>query len=269
MRLYKTIQASSDMAISAPTDSTAAPSHSDKLTTHAQQQHNNGDVDMTTNIDTQNVSSIHHAQADGSSDTDTNKAVARVETICQSINLLPVRFHVTASNYYELSLEERAKLLDAQSIHQLCKCLLMKNTKWRAHPELSPRENPQFIIVMIQFTARLHNDKLGKAVYTHLSKSSKLIRKHKDFNWRLASSDENDTLTGYSHNAVCPIGLADSSLPIVMSDRIAALPQNECWLGAGHQQAKMCVDVKRFIECMNVVVADISYDDQVQKVEQN
>ena len=42
------------------------------------------------------------------------------------------------------------------------------------------------------------------------------------FNMRLAPEDVSDTLSGYTHNAVTPVGSA-TQLPIILSHKIAAL----------------------------------------------
>ena len=42
------------------------------------------------------------------------------------------------------------------------------------------------------------------------------------FNLRLASEEANDRLTGFAHNAVSPVGLAEP-LPIILSHRWAPL----------------------------------------------
>lgn len=46
-----------------------------------------------------------------------------------------------------------------------------------------------------------------------------------------------DQLTGFRHNAVSPIGLA-TALPIIMSDRVAALQPPVFWLGGGEADLK-------------------------------
>lgn len=46
-----------------------------------------------------------------------------------------------------------------------------------------------------------------------------------------------DQLTGFQHNAVSPIGLA-TDLPIIMSDRVAALQPPVFWLGGGEPDLK-------------------------------
>lgn len=48
-----------------------------------------------------------------------------------------------------------------------------------------------------------------------------------------------DQLTGFRHNAVSPIGLA-TKLPVIMSDRVAALQPPVFWLGGGEADLK-CV----------------------------
>lgn len=58
------------------------------------------------------------------------------------------------------------------------------------------------------------------------------------FNMRLAPEDVNDALSGYSHNAVSPIGMA-VRLPMVISHKIAELEPNSFFLGAGEVDLKV------------------------------
>ncbi len=57
------------------------------------------------------------------------------------------------------------------------------------------------------------------------------------FNPRLAPEDISDELSGFAHNGVSPVGLA-TRLPIIMSDRIAALQPGVFWLGGGEPDLK-------------------------------
>lgn len=58
------------------------------------------------------------------------------------------------------------------------------------------------------------------------------------FNLRLVAGDVSDALSGYSHNAVTPVGMA-TRLPIILSHKIAALQPDFFWLGGGEVDLKV------------------------------
>lgn len=60
------------------------------------------------------------------------------------------------------------------------------------------------------------------------------------FNPRLVPEEVSDQLSGFAHNAVSPVGLA-TPIPIIMSDRVAALQPRVFWLGGGEPDLK-CAD---------------------------
>lgn len=161
-------------------------------------------------------------------------------------------------SYYELSYQERIQLLHGTNINQLCKSLLMVNHNYIVHPELTPQQHPRYVLVIIQYIARLHNDRLSKLVYNHISSQSSCIRKNREYNWRLASENDNEHITGYINNAVTPFGLLQS-VPIIISDTVA----QQCstiYLGAGHVDLKLELDVNEYISKCNVLVGNVTYD---------
>lgn len=68
-----------------------------------------------------------------------------------------------------------------------------------------------------------------------------------------------DQLTGFRHNAVSPVGLA-TPLPIILSDRVAALQPPVFWLGGGEADLKVCLPVERFVEAYGATVVDCTDD---------
>jgi len=56
---------------------------------------------------------------------DESDTARRVRLACESLGLQSALLRVP-SNYYELELEERRALLNAPSIHNLCKTILME-----------------------------------------------------------------------------------------------------------------------------------------------
>ncbi|EFJ41241.1 hypothetical protein VOLCADRAFT_107762 [Volvox carteri f. nagariensis] len=139
------------------------------------------------------------------------------------------------ADYYDQPLEFRQSCLGAASINHLCKSIVMENT--RAHESVKGWEDPRnskYYCVIVQYTARLHADKLKVGVQELGGR--KFGRQY--YNMRLAAEEVNDQLTGFSHNAVTPICMRER-LPILMSHHIAKLQPREFWLGAGEVDLKL------------------------------
>jgi prolyl-tRNA editing enzyme YbaK/EbsC (Cys-tRNA(Pro) deacylase) len=82
------------------------------------------------------------------------------------------------------------------------------------------------------------------------------------FNLRLAPEAVSDGLSGYTHNAVTPIGMA-TRLPIVLSHRIAGLSPDLFWLGAGETDLKVGLRAPEFVAAYAdapVFVADVTFE---------
>ncbi len=110
-------------------------------------------------------------------------------------------------------------------------------------------------MVVVQYTAKLNSDKLNKIV----RERSGLSKKY--FNFRLCPPDINDQLTGYSHNAVTPLGSVEK-LPVIMSDKIMELAKvhrkDYFWLGGGEIDLKWRVSTTDFCSYFDPIVSDIT-----------
>ncbi len=80
----------------------------------------------------------------------------------------------------------------------------------------------------------------------------------KKFNFRLAPEEENEKVTGFSHNAVAPIGMKNRDIPIIMSHRL--LEYGHFWMGGGEVDVKFGMDTAEFRNVFRPYVADITYD---------
>lgn len=163
------------------------------------------------------------------------------------------------ADYYDHELEFRQACLRAPTIHHLCKSIVMENT--RSHPSVTGWTDPaasKYFLIIVQYTARLHSDKLKAAVM----KASGGAHGSKYYNMRLASEEANDLLTGFSHNAVSPVGLKEP-LPIILSHRIAQLQPQMFWMGGGEVDLKLGVDLQEFLAAYQPMVADCTYDSDV------
>jgi prolyl-tRNA editing enzyme YbaK/EbsC (Cys-tRNA(Pro) deacylase) len=162
-------------------------------------------------------------------------------------------FQRVAGTYYDWTLEARRACLGAPSVHYLCKSLVMENTKWPL-TGAGPLKTSRFVMVVIQYTGRLHNERLAKAV-RQIQEGPR-----KQYNYRLCSPATNAELTGYEYNGVTPLGCLQD-IPIVLSHRIAELKQPFFWLGAGEVDLKWRVSTAEFIRHFKPLVANITYDD--------
>lgn len=93
---------------------------------------------------------------------------------------------------------------------------------------------------MVSFVRSLKNNALSK----------------KKYNFRVADSKISDRLSGFEHNAVTPIGFRDSSVPVIMDEKITKLEY--VWLGGGEVDVKWAVSTKDFIRVFKPFVGPIS-----------
>jgi len=133
--------------------------------------------------------------------------------------------------------------------------MIMENT--RAHPSVDGWSNPlnsKYYVVIVQYTARLHAEKLK--TFIHRLSQGQVGKQY--YNMRLAPEDVSDELSGYSHNAVTPLGIK-TPLPIILSHRIAELQPSFFFLGAGEVDLKVGMPSEEFIQQYKPFVADCTY----------
>jgi prolyl-tRNA editing enzyme YbaK/EbsC (Cys-tRNA(Pro) deacylase) len=157
--------------------------------------------------------------------------------------------------YYTWELPQRAVALGAPSIYQLCKALLMDNKKVPADQPHDPT-NPKFVLVVLQYAATMDNQKLVNVVRALRPVQDRLDGSQFDF--RIASEQDNSTLTGYEHNSVTPFGLLEKEkVPIILSAAVAEL--GFFWMGGGHVHLKLGMAVTDFCRALNPIVASVSH----------
>lgn len=156
--------------------------------------------------------------------------------------------------YYDRPLEFRQGIVGAASVHHMCKSIVMENT--RVDADNSDPSILKYWLVVVQYTAKLHSDKLRAFVQkAHDGKLSK-----KQINMRLCPEDVSNELTGFEHNGVSPIAIR-TKLPIILSHKIAALQPDVFWLGAGEVDLKVGMPAADFIEAYEPHVLDCTYDE--------
>lgn len=157
--------------------------------------------------------------------------------------------------YYDRPLEFRKEVLGATSVHHLCKSIIMENTRIEEGTEGVTK----YFLVVVQYSAKLHAEKLRQAVQAiHADKGVKLSKSK--VNMRLCDEAVSDRLSGFEHNAVSPVGIK-TPLPILMSHKIAELKPDFFWLGGGEVDLKLGMSAKDFIDVYKPFVVDCTYDD--------
>ena len=131
------------------------------------------------------------------------------------------------ANYYDEPLAFRAACVKASSVEHMCKTICMENTKC-TNEDCADPINSRFYLVVVQYTARLSQQKLEK--YLHAMNNAPLndarkIGKSK-FHMRLAKPEDAARLTGYAHGAVAPFATA-TAIPTLVSHAVAALRHDE------------------------------------------
>ncbi|KAJ1665823.1 hypothetical protein IW140_002904 [Coemansia sp. RSA 1813] len=176
--------------------------------------------------------------------------VHRVYSALRGLKLQSVtRIYHVEHDYYMWPLYERALSVGAPSPDHMCKTVVMTNTRWRPSDA-----TPQHLCIVVQYTQTIST----QVVVDVVRALDKGHTPRKRFNFRLADEDTAYALTGFGHNGVAPIGLANEEVPIMLSAAISALRPPVLWLGAGDIDFKMAMPVDAFVAATGCLVAHIS-----------
>lgn len=178
-------------------------------------------------------------------------SMRRARTAVEKGGLYSANWKWVPEPYYNWGLERRRQELGARSTKQLCKSLLMENKKNTG--DGNDPTNPKFVLVVVQYAATLDVKKLSTAIRARRPVSSRLDDSQFDF--RIASSEDNDRITGYTHNSVTPFGL-QLPVPILIAQDV--VKERFFWMGGGHIHLKLGMSVHDFCEALNPIIADIS-----------
>jgi len=196
-------------------------------------------------------------------DKNTHEQVIRANSALIKSNIFSSVKKWVPDNYYSLSLSDRASILGAGSTYQLCKSMLMENKAYdkscsRDEKNGGDQTYARYYLVIVQYEAAIATKKLQSEVRALRPVNERLDPSK--FEFRIALEEENDKLTGYSHNAVTPFGMLSNSVPIILAKSIQD-NENMCkfiWMGGGHMRLKIGVNVAEFRRNMNALVMDIS-----------
>jgi prolyl-tRNA editing enzyme YbaK/EbsC (Cys-tRNA(Pro) deacylase) len=170
------------------------------------------------------------------------------------------------ANYYDEPLAFRAQCVKAPSVEHMCKTICMENTKC-TNTDCGDPINSRWYLVVVQYTARLSQQKLEK--YLHALNNgpkhpTRKIGKSK-FHMRLAKPDDALRLTGYKHGAVAPFATS-IPIPTLVSHKIANLQnggESVLFLGGGEYDLKMGVSLDDLLKgAFHAATVDCTYDDE-------
>jgi prolyl-tRNA editing enzyme YbaK/EbsC (Cys-tRNA(Pro) deacylase) len=189
--------------------------------------------------------------------------VLRVKKACKELKLVTARFHRVPSDYYSKSLQQRAKLLGAPSVHMLCKSMILENTHC-INTDNSDPKNARFYCVIMQYTTKLSSDKLMRFL-RELNAKEKLGKRQ--FYFRLAHKEDQLRLTGFKFNAVSPVGMT-YYIPLILSKSIVD-QVDFIYMGGGEVDIKLEVSVSEFIKQVKPFVADVTDPDPARLLDAN
>ena len=168
----------------------------------------------------------------------------KVEAAAAALGLTGVKFWRVRGDYYDQELAWRRDVLGAATTAQLCKAMIMENTKLvdLTAEAAAAQGRVKYACVVLQYAG----PKLNKEKMTDLVRKmeGKAAVGKKQYNMRMVSEEANLTLSGFEHNAVTPVGMAQR-MPIIVSAPLAAF--EEMWLGAGEVDLKLKVNVQQFV----------------------
>ena len=125
---------------------------------------------------------------------------ARVSAEATKMGLSTSYFYRVRSDYYEQELAWRRDVLGAASVTQLCKSMIMENTKLSdlTHQQAVEGGRVKYVCVVLQYAgAKLQKEKLTDAI--RKMEGSKAVGK-KQYSLRMVSMETSDQLSGYTHN---------------------------------------------------------------------
>jgi hypothetical protein len=156
---------------------------------------------------------------------------------------------VPSDYYVRDSLEYRRDCIGAQSIDQLCKCVLF---------EIKDAPDPlkRFVCVVVQYIDRISQPKL-------LNVCSQVVGgRVSDVSF--AKDEEAVGLSGSVYNGITPVllrprpGYEKFQVALVLSKRIAGLDPRFFWLVGGEVDVKFGIETAAFVRRFKPLIVDIS-----------
>lgn len=185
---------------------------------------------------------------------DNSTTEGRLSAILRSNGVKDFSFKRVPCDYYTWTLEARRDVLDAASIHHLCKSIVLVNTQAPANiTDCRDRNNSKYYVVVVQYTARFNAEAVKNFFYAlNDGKISK-----KKFNMRLAPEETSVKLTGYEHNGVTCIGMK-TDIPVILDEAVVKLIPDFFWLGGGEIDLKLGIKTSEFIDFVKPFIINCS-----------
>jgi len=176
----------------------------------------------------------------------------RVKLAIYHHDLNSVKFKRVPQNYYDLSLNSRAVILSCAT-NQLCKSIIIENTLFKA---TDPQEisNSKYYCLIIQYNSKFSTEKLKDCINKW---RAKLHLSERKMNFQLAPANQSNIVTGFSHNAVCPLGML-SYIPVIISKLCVSVYPSYVWLGGGEVDLKLGISIRDLLKSTNAIVGDIA-----------
>lgn len=153
------------------------------------------------------------------------------------------------SDYYERDLEYRKQCVGAQSIDQLCKCVIYEIRD-------CPVPEKRFICLVVQYVDKIQPQKL--------SECASIACGHAVSDICQAKEEDAKDLSGSINNAMTPVYLRPSKkfakyhVTIFLSDKIASLNPPFFWLGGGEVDVKFGIQTQIFVSTFKPIIHNFS-----------
>jgi hypothetical protein len=202
-----------------------------------------------------------------------NEGKAKVKQSLLNNNIFNFRLVTVPGDYYDKTFQERADILSAK-IPQLCKSLIFENVNFDASCQESEDDvtYAKFYLVVLQYEAKFDTIKFENLIWSQRSFASRLSKSK--FNFKLASGEDNNRLSGYKHNAVTPFGMSiersnegavsDSSgymvnrIPVVVCSRLGSVRPSYIYLGGGEVDVKLGLGLDDFVRVLCPIIGNVS-----------
>lgn len=153
------------------------------------------------------------------------------------------------SDYYQRDLEYRRNCVGAQSIDQLCKCVIY---------EIKDAPDPlkRFICLVVQYVDKISPSKLQDV--------ATLVCNHRVSDISNAKEEDAVQLSGSINNAMTPVYLRPSKeyqkyhVAVILSEKIVALNPPFFWLGGGEVDVKFGIQTQKFVTTFNPIIYNFS-----------
>ena len=202
-------------------------------------------------------------------------AVSRIKTFCQATCLTSSLFMWVPSEYYTKPLQWRRDMLQAPSIHFLCKCIVLENTHFEDRKNCEELESQntkgathsnrttclkRFVIAVFQYTQKFDAEQLMKFFRQKNPTEGK-----RSFNFRVAPLEVSQELTGCTKNAMVPFCFPASTLnpegaaiQVVLDEKVTKLKPEYLWIGGGDVDCKLRISLADFEAATRPFVVDFT-----------